>query len=115
MEAPPRLERLPARTLPGGLRLADASSTVARTLGLALLDPPPPGHALLIPRCRCVHTFGMRFAVDIVWIDAHGGVVEVMRDVGPRRLVRCRRARHVVEVAAGGADRLVAGIILGTA
>jgi uncharacterized membrane protein (UPF0127 family) len=89
--------------LSGGLRLAEARTARARLLGLAGLDEPPPGHALLIPRCRSVHTFGMRFALDLVWLDAEGRVVAVTRGVPPRRMRSCRRGRAVVEVPAGGA------------
>jgi uncharacterized membrane protein (UPF0127 family) len=45
----------------------------------------------------------MRFALDLVWLDARGAVVRVDRDVPPRRLRACRRARSVVELAAGSA------------
>ena len=101
---PPRLRSLPARTLPGGLRLAEARTARARLLGLAGLGYLPPGHALLIPRCRSVHTLGMRFALDLVWLDGDGHVMGVARDVPPGRLRSNRRARAVVEVPAGGAE-----------
>ena len=84
----------------------------ARALGLALLGSLPPGHALLIPRCRCVHTFGMRFRVDLIFLRADGAVAEVRRAVPPRRVVRCGAARHVVEVAAGQAHGVLASNIL---
>ncbi len=87
----------------------------ARALGLALLDPLPPGHALLIRRCRCVHTFGMRFALDLIFLRADGTLAEVVRAVPPRRVVGCRAARHVIEVPAGGADAVLATNILVTA
>jgi len=32
---------------------------------------------LLIPRCRSVHTFGMRFALDLFWLDEWGRVLRV--------------------------------------
>jgi hypothetical protein len=102
-----RLEHLPVRELPGGLRLAEASTRRARGLGLARLDALPGDEALLIPRCRSVHTFGMRFALDLVWLAADGAVVRVDRDVPPRRLRSCLRARAVLECAAGRADAFV--------
>jgi uncharacterized membrane protein (UPF0127 family) len=90
MELPPRLRRLPG----GAVRVA--AGPLARLLGLALLREPPPC-ALLLPRTRAVHTFGMRFALDLVWLDAAGGVVRIDRDVPPRRVRCCRRARAVLE------------------
>jgi uncharacterized membrane protein (UPF0127 family) len=58
----------------------------------------PRASALLIPRCRAVHTFGMRFALDLYGLDAAGEVVRVDRSVPPWRFARCRRARSVIEM-----------------
>lgn len=103
-----RLERLPAQALPGGLVVREARGLRARTLGLAGLRTLDPTVALHIPRCRSVHTFGMRFALDLVWLDATGAVVRVNRDVRPGRMRSCRRARSVVELAAGAANAFLA-------
>ena len=112
MTAPRRLARLPARTLPGGLRVATATGPRGRLLGLAWLDPIPDGWALLLPRCRSVHTFWMRFALDLVWLDADGRVVRIDEDVRPRRIVGCRTAAAVLETRSGrGAD--FAGVLPG--
>jgi uncharacterized membrane protein (UPF0127 family) len=96
-----RLDPLPERRLPGGLRLAVARSRRARLCGLAFLGELPADRALLLERCRSVHTFGMRFAVDLVWLDAGRRVVRVDDRVPPRRVRSCRAARHVVEVTSG--------------
>ena len=85
-----------------------ASSARARLLGLALLDDLPEGVALLLPRCRSVHTFGMRFALDIVFLDAGSSPLHVERAVPPGRVRSCRGARSVLETRAGEADRLLA-------
>lgn len=102
-----RLECLPLRALPGGVRIFEAVTLRSRLLGLAALAPRAPGVALHLPRTRSVHTLGMRFLLDLVWLDANGGVVRVDRDVPPRRLRACRRARSVVEVTGGDAERLL--------
>jgi uncharacterized protein len=78
-----------------------ASSRRRRLFGLALRHHPPEGWALLFPRCRSVHTFGMRFEIDVVFIDASGRVLLIARGVRPWRLVACRRAAAAVEVRAG--------------
>ncbi|HZA59349.1 MAG TPA: DUF192 domain-containing protein [Solirubrobacterales bacterium] len=83
-----------------GLVIPVADSVPARLLGLALLDRDRAGPGLLIPRCRSVHTFGMRFALDLHFLDGEGRTVEVRRGVPPGRLVRCRRAATVLEVPA---------------
>ena len=68
----PRLDALPSRDLPGGLRIAEAHTRAARLRGLAKLDELPEHLALHIPRCRSVHTFTMRFALDLIWLDGAG-------------------------------------------
>jgi uncharacterized membrane protein (UPF0127 family) len=104
----PRLAALAGRALPGGLRVAQARRFGERRRGLAGLDAIDAREALHIPRTRSVHTFGMRFTLDLVWLGRDGAVVRVDRAVPPRRLRTCLRARSVVETAAGRADAFVA-------
>jgi uncharacterized protein len=104
----PRLDGLPSRTLPGGLRVFEASTLASRLKGLARLEALPPTLALRIPRCRSVHTFTMRFALDLVWLDRDGHVVRIDHAVPPRRLKWCLRADSVVEAGAGTGDAFVA-------
>jgi len=109
-----RLDALPGRELHGGLRVVEAHGRTARARGLARLDAMPPAVALHIPRCRSVHTFGMRFALDLIWLDRSRGVARVDRAVPPRRVRTCLRARSVVEASAGTADAfLAAGLASG--
>jgi uncharacterized membrane protein (UPF0127 family) len=105
-----RLSPLPARELAGGLSLAVALSPRARLLGLALLAELPAAQGLLIPRCRSVHTFGMRFALDVLFLDEHGGVVRLDREVPPGRMARCGPASAVVETRAGEGERFAAAL-----
>ena len=107
-EACPRLDGLPGRELPGGLRIAEAHNRAARMKGLAKLDFMPESMALHIPRCRSVHTFTMRFELDLIWLDKAGHVVRIDPRVPPRRLKTCLRARSVIEARGGTADRFVA-------
>jgi uncharacterized protein len=109
-DLPRRLARLPGRRLAGGLLLATAASARARLLGLALLDEMPREAALRIPRCRSVHTFGMRFAVDVLFLDGAGRVLHVAEHVPPRRVLACARAREVLEARAGCGARFAAAL-----
>lgn len=102
---------LPGRSLADGRVVHTADTAAGRARGLAGLDALDPRAGLLLARCRSVHTFGMRFALDLVWLDRDGAVVRVDRGVPPRRLRTCLRARCVVEVRAGEADAfLTAGL-----
>jgi uncharacterized protein len=93
-----------------GLRLASvfghqvpiAARFGARLLGLSLLPRERAGPGLLIPRCPSVHTFGMRFALDVYFLDASGAAIDRRLGVGPSRLVSCRGAAAVLELPAGG-------------
>jgi uncharacterized protein YjbJ (UPF0337 family) len=71
-----------------------------RLLGLALLHRERAGPGLLIPRCSGVHTFGMRFALDFLFLDEEGRVLRKVRGVPQSRVVSCRRAASVLEMPA---------------
>ncbi len=96
-----RLERLESLRL-GDLRIHVARSRRARLLGLALLARMPPDAGLLIPRCRSVHTFGMRFAIDLVFLDRRGATLLTVPGVRPGRVVSCPGAAGVLELPAAG-------------
>jgi len=104
-----RFTGLPTTELGGGLTLIEAKTHKSRRRGLARLDALDPDHALLIPSCPSVHTFGMRFALDLIWLRRDGTVARVDRDVAPRRMRACASARSVVETVAGRADAFIAG------
>jgi uncharacterized membrane protein (UPF0127 family) len=100
-----RLDRLASRAVGDGLVVHEATTPIARLVGLTLLRELPPGHALRIPRCRSVHTFGMRFQIDILFLDDGGTVLRVEHAVLPRRVVFCRGATAVIEANAGEGRR----------
>jgi uncharacterized membrane protein (UPF0127 family) len=91
-----RLERIEV----DGISVYVARGLWARTLGLALARELPPDRALLIPRCRSVHTFGMRFPIDVIFLAADNRVLRIVPGVPPRRVVGCREASAVIEVPA---------------
>jgi uncharacterized protein len=95
-----RLRRLPLVTVQSR-RIPVAVGLRARLLGLAHLDLAEAGAGLLIPGCRSIHTFGMRFALDLVFLDEDGRAIAVRRAVPPRRIASDRRATAVLELPAG--------------
>jgi uncharacterized protein len=76
-----------------------------RTRGLLGRDGLEADEALLLERCRSVHTFGMRFAIDVVFLDRSYQVLTVRRAPPMRALLPRMRARHVLECAAGAAPQ----------
>jgi uncharacterized membrane protein (UPF0127 family) len=81
-----------------GFAVPVATTARSRLLGLALLPRHRAGAGLLIPRCRSVHTFGMRFHLDVLFLDADDRVIELRRGVPPGRVIRCRGAMAVLEL-----------------
>jgi uncharacterized protein len=73
----------------------------SRLFGLSRRDRSGAGPGLLLPRCSSVHTFGMRFELDVFFLDRSGRVIEARRRVPPRRVLWCRGASAVLEVPAG--------------
>ncbi|MEY2515698.1 MAG: uncharacterized protein QOJ89_3056 [bacterium] len=103
-----RLAELPVIELPGGLRVYEARSWAARRDGLGGLPDLPDDWGLWIAPCRSIHTLGMRFALDLVWLDGDDEVRGVVGDVAPRRQRSDLRARSVIEVARGRGDAFAA-------
>lgn len=100
-----RLRRLPHRPVLGH-EVPVAAGFRVRLLGLAGLSRRGAGAGLLIPRCASVHTFGMRFSLDLVFLDAEQRVLAIRRGVPPRRLVWQRGARAVLEIPAAQGGEL---------
>jgi uncharacterized protein len=73
----------------------------ARTRGLLGRQSLGEGEGLWIVPCEAVHTFGMRFAIDLVFLDRRNIVRKVRSSVPPWRMSGCLRARSVLELAAG--------------
>ena len=105
---PRRLRGLPSASVLG-CEVVVAAGVRARLLGLAHLDRDRAGAGLLIPRCASVHTFGMRFPLDLHFLDEHGREISAWRGVGPRRVVSDRRASAVLEVPSGSRIAVRAG------
>lgn len=86
----------------GGIEVPLAAGIRARLLGLALLSRDRAGPGLLIPRCGSVHTFGMRFSLDLVFLDREGRPLREIHAVRGGRIVACRGAAAVLELPSPG-------------
>ena len=58
---------------------------------------------ILLRPASSIHTVGMKFAIDVVFLDRDLRVIRVAPEVPPWRAASCRRARVVLELAAGAA------------
>jgi uncharacterized protein len=78
-----------------------AGSGPSRRKGLLGRESLLPGEGLWIKPCESVHTFFMRFAIDLVYLDRNHRVKKVKSKVGPWRLSACLTAHSVLELPVG--------------
>lgn len=82
-------------------RLELAGESSARTKGLLGRTSLEPGEGLWILPCEGVHTIGMKFAIDLIYIDKKHRVRKVRSAVPPWRLSLCLSAESILELPAG--------------
>jgi uncharacterized protein len=78
-----------------------ANHSAARRKGLLGRDSLLAGEGLWILPCQAVHTVGMRFPIDLVYLDRDLRVRKVRSNVYPWRLSACVSAHSVLELAPG--------------
>ena len=83
---------------------AAAVDSATRRTGLLKHDSMPDGFALIIAPCNAVHTFGMRFAIDLLFVSRDGTVLKICHAVPRRRIALSWRAFATIELAAGVVD-----------
>ena len=77
-----------------------------RARGLLGRPAPEMGIAWLFERCRAVHTCGMGYPIDVIFIDRHGRVRKLVESLPPWRAACCPQAAHTLETCAGSIRRL---------
>jgi uncharacterized membrane protein (UPF0127 family) len=100
------MRRLVARNASLGTFIADkvgvAASRTARAVGLLTRHGLEPGEALWIVPSRGVHTWGMRFSIDVLALDEAGTVIDAVPNMGPWRMRLPKRGTAgVLELPAG--------------
>ncbi|HTB97235.1 MAG TPA: DUF192 domain-containing protein [Terracidiphilus sp.] len=105
--APLRAFNLTRKTLIAS-RVELAGTGAKRTKGLLGRTGMSSGEALWIVPCEAVHTFGMKFALDLIYLDRERRIRKIRRNVPPWRLSGCLTAHSVLELAAGSIDEAMA-------
>jgi uncharacterized protein len=77
-----------------------AQSASARSRGLLGRKGLAPGEGLWIVPCEAIHTFGMQFSIDLVYLDRGCRVRKIRRNVPPWRISVCFAAHSVIELPA---------------
>lgn len=78
-----------------------ADHGAARNKGLLGRSTLPSGSGLWIVPCESVHTFFMKFPIDLIYIDRQKRVKKVRNNVGPWRLSACLTAHSIIELPVG--------------
>ncbi|MGA3044152.1 MAG: DUF192 domain-containing protein [Bryobacteraceae bacterium] len=85
--------------------LADAAEVAdtseKRRTGLLKHDRLDPGQGLWIVPCESVHSFFMKFAIDLVYLDRNKKVRKVRHRMVPWRISACLTAHSILELPAG--------------
>jgi len=78
-----------------------ADTSEKRRTGLLKHERLAPGEGLWIVPCESVHTFFMKFAIDLVYLDKQKKIKKIRHAVGPWRMSACFSAHSVLELPAG--------------
>lgn len=82
-----------------------ADSSAKRRTGLLKHERLAPGEGLWIVPCESVHTFFMKFPIDLVYLDKKRKVKKVRHAVPAWRLSACLSAHSVLELPAGTVEQ----------
>lgn len=73
-----------------------------RFKGLMFEEHMDVGCALVLEPCNSIHTFFMRFPIDVAFVSQEGRVLEVVKDMKPFRITKIiKGARYVIETPCG--------------
>lgn len=78
-----------------------ATRLTDRMRGLLFRPPLHNGQAMLILPCSSVHTFGMRYAIDLIFLNKNWRIRKLVHMLKPCRIAWAPGAHMVVEMAAG--------------
>jgi uncharacterized membrane protein (UPF0127 family) len=93
------------RRRPLATTVEGALDSAARKKGLLGRDSLAQDTALVIAPCSAIHTFGMRFSIDVIFAARDGRVLKIRHAMPARRVAAALGAFAVLEMAAGEVDR----------
>jgi len=82
-----------------------ANSVWKRMVGLLNRSSLPEGEGLLLDRCYGIHTFFMRFPIDVLFLDREYKVIKAVKALPPFRTCAVRHAVYVLELPVGSIER----------
>jgi uncharacterized protein len=91
--------------LPLATHLRVADGMFSRMRGLLGAPEPQPAEGLLLVPCSGVHMFGMRYALDVVFLDRDNRVVRLAPKLRPQRMIPwVRHAHQALELPVGAIE-----------
>ena len=91
--------------------LIGAFDSASRRTGLLRHGGLPEGSAMIIAPSNAIHTFFMKFPIDVAFVGRDGRVNKIREAVVPWRIAAALRAHAVIEVPAGALRN--AGVVVG--
>ena len=88
-----------------------ADTSQKRRTGLLKHTHLAAGEGLWIVPCEAVHTFGMKFPIDVVYLSKQRKVLKIRDNMKKSRMSICLRAHSVLELPAGRAAEV--GMVVG--
>lgn len=82
-----------------------ANTVLKRMVGLLNRRAMTEGDGLLIDRCYGIHTIGMRFPIDVLFLDKDLRVIRVVNALPPFRTCAVKKAVYVLELPVGSIER----------
>lgn len=88
------------------LRIGLAARWWTRAVGLLATPQLDDPCGLWITPCNSVHTFGMRYPIDVLFINGDGTIAKAVEHLLPWRAAACVKAKATLELRAGLAAQL---------
>ncbi len=89
-----------------GDRVGIADTSATRRTGLLKHTRLDPGEGLWIAPCEAVHTFRMKFPIDVLFLDKKRKVLKIRSEMPRSRMAVCLRAHSVLELPSGTAEAM---------
>lgn len=86
-------------TIAFNARIAD--NFLTRLIGLLLTSRLDRGDALIISSCNRIHTIGMKYPIDVIFLDQNYKVVKIAFNLSSCKISTCLNASYVIEMPSG--------------
>lgn len=68
------------------------------------------GHGLIIKPCSSVHTFGMKYPIDVLFVDGNHQIIKIVENMLPGKVSMASGSKYVVELPTGTAHQAACSV-----